>query len=564
MKVHLLYRHADFDPAAPLPANEAELVADLGLNPVLAAMSGGDEFLSEVSRSILLRRLADRDEIRYRQAILADCLDHAAAVHEMYAIACGAIEAEKRIWMDAHTKHPDALLQRSIELLGTFFKSLERLRRIAEQTAPTSRSEGLKTLFAMLIRELDDEYLHSVDDQLARLAFHEGVLSTASLGEGNFGTDYVLRRRRDQSWLGAVVGDRSARTFEVDERDMKAAETLSQLRDRGVAIAAGALGKSTDHVLSFFVVLRFELAFYVACLNLRDRLAALDEPVCIPDAEPDEGRRFSCRGLYDVSLALTMGAHVAGNEVHGDGKSLCLVTGAHHGGKSTFLRSVGLAQLMLQAGMFVPAERFTASAGGAIYTHYRREEDPSMTSGKLDEELARMSSIVDVIRPNDLILFNDSFASTNEREGSEIARQIVRALTESGVRVCYVTHLYDLAHGFWRSKREDTLFLRAERLPDGKRTFRLVEAEPLPTSHGEDLYRRVFGASAVVGRADTQAPVADTPAAPAVDMEAVKAEADGQAPKADAQAVPADARAAPADARAAGDKAEIRGMARVS
>ena len=45
------------------------------------------------------------------------------------------------------------------------------------------------------------------------------------------------------------------------------------------------------------------------------------------------------------------------------------------------------------------------------------------------------------------MLFNDSFASTNEREGSEIARQIVRALIESGVRVCYVTHLYDLAHG---------------------------------------------------------------------------------------------------------------------
>jgi DNA mismatch repair ATPase MutS len=547
MKVHLLYRRADFDPAAPLPANEADLVADLGLRPVLQAMSGGDEFLAEVSRRVLLCGLAERDEIRYRQAILADCLDHAPAVHEMYGIACGAIEAEKRIWMDAHAKHPGGLLQRSIELLGTFFQSLERLRRIAEQSAPTCRSEGMKTLFAMLVRELDDEYLHSVQEQLARLSFREGVLSTASLGEGNFGTDYVLRRRREKSWLETVVGDRSARTFEVDERDMKAAETLSQLRDRGVAIAASALGKSTDHVLSFFAVLRFELAFYVACLNLRDRLVALDEPIWLPETEPAESRRFSCRGLYDVSLALTMGAHVAGNEVRGDGKSLCLVTGAHHGGKSTFLRSVGLAQLMMQAGMFVPAERFAASVGGAIYTHYRREEDPSMTSGKLDEELARMSSIVDVVRPNDVILFNDSFASTNEREGSEIARQIVRALTESGIRVCYVTHLYDLAHGFWRSKRDDTLFLRAERLADGKRTFRLVEAEPLPTSHGEDLYRRVFGGSPVVGAADAHAPAADAHA-PAADAHAVPAvPADAHA----VAAAPAEEAAAPAEEAAA-------------
>ena len=71
-----------------------------------------------------------------------------------------------------------------------------------------------------------------------------------------------------------------------------------------------------------------------------------------------------------------------------------------------------------------------------------------MTSGKLDEELVRMSSIVDDLSPNSIVLLNESFASTNEREGSEIARQIVRALLESGVKVLYVTHMYDLRRGF--------------------------------------------------------------------------------------------------------------------
>ena len=33
-----------------------------------------------------------------------------------------------------------------------------------------------------------------------------------------------------------------------------------------------------------------------------------------------------------------------------------MVTGANQGGKSTFLRSVGLAQLMMQCGMLVPAD----------------------------------------------------------------------------------------------------------------------------------------------------------------------------------------------------------------
>lgn len=118
-----------------------------------------------------------------------------------------------------------------------------------------------------------------------------------------------------------------------------------------------------------------------------------------------------------------------------------------------------------------------------------------MRRGKLDEELSRMSSVVDDLLPNSLVLLNESFASTNEREGSEIARQIVGAFVDTGVKVFYVTHMFDLAHGFYVQKMAAALFLRAERRPAGERTFRVVEGEPLPTSYGEDLYRRIFGAA---------------------------------------------------------------------
>ncbi len=119
-----------------------------------------------------------------------------------------------------------------------------------------------------------------------------------------------------------------------------------------------------------------------------------------------------------------------------------------------------------------------------------------MKSGKFDEELARMSAIADAISCDSLALFNESFAATNEREGSEIARQVVRALLEKRVKVFFVTHLYDFAHSLYERKMDDTLFLRAERLPDGTRTFRLIEGEPLETSYGLDLYREVFAAPA--------------------------------------------------------------------
>jgi DNA mismatch repair ATPase MutS len=115
-----------------------------------------------------------------------------------------------------------------------------------------------------------------------------------------------------------------------------------------------------------------------------------------------------------------------------------------------------------------------------------------MKSGKLDEEFKRMNNIVDKLTSNSMLLLNESFAATNEREGSEIARQIISALLEKNVNIFFVTHLYEFAHYFHKQKMENVIFLCAERLKDGKRTFKIIEGEPLETSFGEDLYKKVF------------------------------------------------------------------------
>jgi hypothetical protein len=89
---------------------------------------------------------------------------------------------------------------------------------------------------------------------------------------------------------------------------------------------------------------------------------------------------------------------------------------------------------------------------------------------------------------------SDLFAgAAHEREGSEIARQIVRVLQERRVKVCFVTPLHEFAHGLHAGPTGDAIFLRAERRADGARTFRQVEDEPVETSRGEDPYRRIFG-----------------------------------------------------------------------
>ena len=256
--------------------------------------------------------------------------------------------------------------------------------------------------------------------------------------------------------------------------------------------------KLSIHVESFFALLRVEIGFYVACLNLSERLAQQGEPTEFPVPVARGELALSARGLYDVCLALTTGDQVVGNDVGADHKSLLMITGANQGGKSTFLRSVGLAQLMTQCGMFVGAESLRVNVCGGVFTHYKREEDESMESGKLDEELARMSDIANHITAGCMLLCNESFAATNEREGSQIARQVVTALLEEGIKVLFVTHMFDLASRFHSQGLDTTLFLRAERGSDGARPFKLRDGEPLPTSYGEDSYRKIFGRSATL------------------------------------------------------------------
>jgi DNA mismatch repair ATPase MutS len=220
--------------------------------------------------------------------------------------------------------------------------------------------------------------------------------------------------------------------------------------------------------------------------------ARIGEPTCFPKPASSDRREFTCTGLYDVCLALSTKRKVVGNDLLADARELVVITGANQGGKSTFLRSVGLAQMMMQAGIFAPAESFSANIVDGVFTHYKREEDAAMESGKLDEELGRMSDIVDHLQRNALVLFNESFAATNEREGSEIAGEIVNALIGKGVKVFFVTHMYELARGLHDQDAKSFLFLRAERGSDGRRTFKLVEGEPLRSSFGEDLYDRIF------------------------------------------------------------------------
>ena len=523
MKVHLLHPDRDLDPQAPLPSHAEALREDLGLDVLLEVMAAGDRPLRSACERVLLTGLTDPEEIRYRQAVVADVLRTPETFVSSYQLIVTGLELAKRSYSGLFRDAPDAIVRRAVERLRVYVDVLRRLRQAAVAVPADPQSSGVTRLFSLFTEQFDEPYLTEVEAQLGELTFPRGVLFAARIGRGAAGTALQLRRPRPQGWLSRSL-DRSGASFELSDRDDEGVESLSRLRDQALAEVAVVLGQASDDIELFLRQLRDELAVLTGLARLHAALTDRGVPTCFPEAVPDrhdaageDGRggdgpgehgsgsstrpggpgshvpQLSAAGLCDPALALQLSAPVVGNDVAADGAALVLITGANQGGKSTLLRSLGTAQLLLQAGMFVPATLFRGSLCGQVFTHFGREEDQALQRGKLEEELNRMRTIVERIRPGDLLLANESFAATNEREGSELARQVFRAHLDVGVRVVAVTHLYDLAESLYRTERHRGVFLRAGREEDGERSFRIEPGAPLPTSYGQDLYRRIFG-----------------------------------------------------------------------
>ncbi len=484
MQAYLMFRDRNMPRQTSGVLFEEDIRSDLELDSILGVMAGKDKTIAEVCSNAILSPLTDMEEIAYRQATLKDALDHPEDVRELYKLCVEVEEKRAKSWYRLSVNYLPGTLSNAIALLNMYLSVLKRLRNKAAECSPRFTSEAFGRLFGMLARELEDSYFDEIKGALDELERRDGTLISAKLGSFLQGVDYTLRSKESgfiRRWI-------TVKSYTVGSRDDLGDADLGKRKERALNEVTNALAQSAEHVISFFDMLRYELAFYVGCINLSRKLDSYGMYCCIPEASRNT-RGWD--GLYDVSLCLTKQMSVVGESLDpSDSTSLYLITGANQGGKSTFLRSMGQAQLMAQCGMPAGARSFTFPVREALYTHFKREEDSAIKSGKLDEELQRLDVIVSRMKKNSLIMFNESFAATNEREGSEISGQITRALTESGMEVFSVTHLYTFASSF--VGKEGVRFLRAERLSSGERTFRVEEGEPLKTAFGEDLYNRIF------------------------------------------------------------------------
>lgn len=502
MRPHLLDPTGDLDPEGPVPPWTADLVADLGLDLVLDAMADGDRLVRTVVRTVLLAPAPPVPVVRYRHDVLADCLRTPEVVRGLYDDLGALLDAARRVH-GSFLRSPAHRLRRSRQVLELCLPVLRDVRDRTGAQRGVWRSAGLGALVATLATELDEEFFAAADGHLRLLADPTTVLR-AGFGPGLRGVGHTLVQPAEdtRSWIARLATPHPGElVYRVPERDEAGARALGEVRDRGLASVADAVGEAAEHVLDFCRALRTELAFYVGALALADRLGPAGVPLCVPDVAPSAGAGAGAPAgvrvddLRDIALALAGVADVVGTDLDERDARLVLVTGANRGGKSTFLRALGQAQLMAQAGTLVAARSAALPRARHVVSHFRRGEDEGLHSGKLTEELARMSDLVDHVAPGDLVLANESFASTDEREGAEIARQVLEPLLGAGVRVALVTHLTDLALGWSDEPPAPTAFLRADPPSTAQQPFRLRPGRPAATSHGVELADRLLPAT---------------------------------------------------------------------
>lgn len=485
MKINLLYPDKEYTINDNISENIKDLFYDLEMESIFSIMADNDKFIYKIVKNVFSNYENNIVTIKHRQDIMKDLIKNQEKIKILYNTIIESLEEEKKGYFFLFTKNPSSVLYNSVGVILSLIPGLKKIYEITLELEKNSNSNGIKTFCETIKKNLNEEYFKKIENILTDLQFKKGILISATLGFANMGTSFSLLKPTKK------VSSKSY-SFFLSNRDDAGFQILGTIKNKALNKASTYLSEAAENIRSFFIELQKQIAFYIGSINLYNYIKNIDGNLCFPEIENNKHFFIKAEELYDLSLSITKKQKIISNNINAENKDIIIITGANQGGKTTTLRSIGIAQLLTQTGLFVPAKFYKSTVFNNIFTHFIRKEDSKLNSGKLDEELERINKVVNYIKPNSLILFNESFSSTNEREGSEIAKQITQAFLESGIKIAFVTHLYEFAISFYNNKNYKVLYLKAERKNNGQRTFKLIEQLPQQSAFGEDVYNEVF------------------------------------------------------------------------
>ncbi len=223
-----------------------------------------------------------------------------------------------------------------------------------------------------------------------------------------------------------------------------------------------------------FVQLFGDLELYLGALGFHDLARDAGLAVCLPDlVAPDHPRvllglfnpLLLAHGIQPVPCDLTTDRH----------DTTVLVTGPNSGGKTRLLQSIGLAQLLAQSGLFVPARAGSLALAPGLVVSLIEEAKADQSEGRLGTELVRIRSLFERLPPGAMVILDELCSGTNPSEGEEIFELVVRMLTRLKPQALITTHFLAFAARLEQERKiGDLRFLQVELGADHRPTYQFM------------------------------------------------------------------------------------------
>lgn len=333
------------------------------------------------------------------------------------------------------------------------------------------------------------EELHHGTDVSGFTSFHPANPSTASLGFGKV----VMGAQQDVNHIATET------LTGADPMSDALKKVVTDILKRTVNNLKSMLNKHVGNSGYTFISLMPEILFYIRFSELCEKIKAKGLPLCKAQVVSRNDRFMEAKDLYNFKLAIRSvkgdeGIIVTNDFTFDDSRRIYILTGPNRGGKTTITQAVGLAFLLAQAGIYVPASSMKFSPCDNIFTHFPADENDTVDLGRLGEESKRLADIFSSASRYSLLLLNESLATTNVAEGLYIARDVVKSMRYLGVRCVFNTHMHDLARGLEELNEnvqgDSIIESMVTGVENGERSFKVFLAPPQGVSYAKDIAKK--------------------------------------------------------------------------